>query len=71
MSQSQDEEIYHHLHLHTIIAQQKGHVHLCQADPLLATLYKNFAPTSHYTSMRVEKEGEGILVVQVQKETKR
>ena len=31
MSQSPDEANYHHLHLHTIIAHQKGHVPLCQA----------------------------------------
>ena len=31
MSQSPDEAIYHHIHLHTIITHQKGHVPLCQA----------------------------------------
>jgi len=60
MSQSPDEAIYHHIHLHTIITHQKGHVPLCQAadtipcfPPCTKILYKSFYICLHQDRMYI------------------
>jgi len=58
MSQSPDEAIYHHIHLHTIITHQKGHVPLCQAADTIPCfqLCTNFL----YKSLYVPSSGSDV-----------
>lgn len=62
MCQSPDEANYHHLHLHTIITHQKGHVPLCQAADIMPCfqLCKNILYT--YILMASECIVHGICI---------